>query len=63
MLSPGPVFRNHKKNFVSELETQIPMGRMANKSNLNSSLLFLADKKNTYLTGQNIIVDGGRTII
>ena len=63
MLSPGPVFRNHKKNFVCELETQIPMGRMAKKSNLNSSLLFLADKKNTYLTGQNIIVDGGRTII
>ena len=63
MLSPGPVFRNHKKNFINEIKTQIPMGRMANKSNLNSSLLFLADKKNTYLTGQNIIVDGGRTII
>lgn len=63
MLSPGSVFRNHKRNFINELKMHIPMGRMANKSNLNSSLLFLADEKNTYLTGQNIIVDGGRTII
>ena len=63
MLSPGPVFRNHKKNFTNEIKTQIPMGRMANKSDLNSSLLFLADEKNIYLTGQNIVVDGGRTVI
>lgn len=63
MLSPGPVFKNHKKNFVNEIKIQIPMGRMANKSDLNSSLLFLADEKNIYLTGQNIIVDGGRTVI
>lgn len=63
MLSPGPVFRNQKKIFTNELEKQIPMGRMACKSDLNSSLLFLADKKNLFLTGQNIIVDGGRTII
>jgi NAD(P)-dependent dehydrogenase (short-subunit alcohol dehydrogenase family) len=63
MLSPGSIFRNHKKNFVNELKMHIPMGRMANKSNLNSSMLFLADKKNSYLTGQNIVVDGGRTII
>ena len=63
MLSPGPVFRNHKKNFVKKIKTQIPMGRMADKSDLNSSLLFLADEKNIYLTGQNIIVDGGRTVI
>jgi NAD(P)-dependent dehydrogenase (short-subunit alcohol dehydrogenase family) len=63
MLSPGPVLRNHKNNFINVLKAQIPMGRMANKINLNSSLLFLADEKNTYLTGQNIVVDGGRTII
>jgi NAD(P)-dependent dehydrogenase (short-subunit alcohol dehydrogenase family) len=63
MLSPGPVFRNHKKDFINEIKTQIPMGRMADKSDLNSSLLFLADEKNIYLTGQNIIVDGGKTVI
>lgn len=63
MLSPGPVFKSHKKNFINEIRTQIPMGRMADKSDLNSSLLFLADEKNIYLTGQNIIVDGGRTVI
>jgi NAD(P)-dependent dehydrogenase (short-subunit alcohol dehydrogenase family) len=63
MLSPGAVFRNHKKNFVHEIKNHIPMGKMGKKSDLNSALLFLADEKNLYLTGQNIIVDGGRTII
>jgi len=63
MLSPGPVFNNHKKNFVSQLKMQIPMDRMATKNNLNSALLFLADPSNSYITGQNIIIDGGRTII
>jgi NAD(P)-dependent dehydrogenase (short-subunit alcohol dehydrogenase family) len=63
MLSPGPVFNNHRKNFVNQLKNQIPMGRIATKNNLNSALLFLADQNNNYFTGQNIIVDGGRTII
>ena len=63
MLSPGPVFNNHKKSFVKRLLMFIPMKRMANKSDLIPSLLFLLDKNNSYLTGQNIIVDGGRTII
>jgi NAD(P)-dependent dehydrogenase (short-subunit alcohol dehydrogenase family) len=39
------------------------MGRMAEKNDLDCSLLFLLDKKNLYITGQNIVVDGGRTII
>jgi NAD(P)-dependent dehydrogenase (short-subunit alcohol dehydrogenase family) len=63
MLSPGPVFNNHNRKFVNSLKTHIPMGRMAKKNDLDCSLLFLLDKKNLYFTGQNIVVDGGRTII
>ena len=63
MLSPGPVFNKQKKTFIKKLLMFIPMKRMANKNDLNQSLLFLLDKNNCYMTGQNIIVDGGRTII
>jgi NAD(P)-dependent dehydrogenase (short-subunit alcohol dehydrogenase family) len=63
MLSPGAVFNNHKKEFVSKVETLIPMGRMAKINDFDTCLLFLLDKKSKYITGQNIVVDGGRTII
>ena len=36
---------------------------LANKEDLNSSILYLLDDKNNFVTGQNIIVDGGRTIV
>lgn len=63
MLSPGAVFNRHKKKFVKKIQSLIPMGRMASKNDLDCCLLFLLDKKNSYITGQNIVVDGGRTII
>ncbi len=63
MLSPGPVFNKQKKIFVDELNSIIPMKRMGKKNDLISSLKFLLDEKNSYISGQNIIVDGGRTII
>ncbi len=63
MLSPGPVYNNHKKTFLYELNKLIPMKRMGKKKDLTASLMLLLDENNNYMTGQNIIVDGGRTII
>lgn len=63
MLSPGPIFNNQKPSFVKKLKNIIPMNRMANREDLKATLLFMLNKENNYLTGQNIIVDGGRTII
>lgn len=63
MLSPGPVFNNQKLSFVKKLKNLIPMNRMANREDLTEALLFLLNNKNNYLTGQNIIVDGGKTLI
>lgn len=63
MLSPGPIFNNQKESFVKELVNLIPMKRMGKKEDLISSLKFLLNKKSSYISGQNIIVDGGRTII
>ena len=39
------------------------MGRMGRPEEYMSVIKFLSDEKNSYLTGQNIVVDGGRTII
>jgi NAD(P)-dependent dehydrogenase (short-subunit alcohol dehydrogenase family) len=63
MLSPGPVFNNQKDAFVEKLLKFIPMKRMARKDDLTRSLLFLLSDNNSYYTGQNLIIDGGRTII
>lgn len=63
MLSPGPIFNHQKLSFVQKLLNFIPMKRMASREDLFKGLVFLMDDKNQYMTGQNIIIDGGRTII
>ncbi len=63
MISPGPIFNDNPKNLVKELKRIIPMNRLGKKEYLLPSLKFLMDDKNAYITGQNIVIDGGRTII
>ena len=63
MLSPGPIFNKHNKKFIDELIKFIPQKRMGNPEDLISAVDFLIDRKNSYMTGQNIVIDGGRTII
>jgi NAD(P)-dependent dehydrogenase (short-subunit alcohol dehydrogenase family) len=61
-LSPGGVFNNQDDIFIQRLEQRIPMGRMANKDEYRSSIQFLCSDASSYLTGQNIVVDGGRSV-
>jgi NAD(P)-dependent dehydrogenase (short-subunit alcohol dehydrogenase family) len=63
MLSPGPILNKQNKKLLFELKKIIPRHRLANKKDLLPTLDYLLDKNNSYLTGQNIVVDGGRTII
>ena len=63
MISPGPIFNNNPKNLVKELKKIIPMQRLGLKEDLKSAINFLMDNENNYITGQNIVIDGGRTII
>lgn len=63
-VSPGFVLTDLTKRILSEkemreLKTQIPAGRFATPDEISRAVLFLASSLNTYLTGQNIIVDGG----
>ena len=46
---------------IKEVESMIPMGRLAEPSEISKVILFLASDLNTYISGQDIIVDGGVT--
>lgn len=48
---------------IAELETKIPLGRLAKPSEVSQAVLFPAGPGNTYITGQTLIIDGGYTIV
>jgi 3-oxoacyl-[acyl-carrier protein] reductase len=65
-ISPGFVLTDLTKSILSEEEminiaSQVPMGRFAEADEISRIVLFLASSLNTYLTGQNVVVDGGFT--
>ena len=61
-LSPGGVYKNQPKEFVQRLESLIPMERMAKKNEYRAAIQFLCSKASAYLNGQNLIMDGGRSV-
>ncbi len=66
-ISPGFVSteltkRILKKNEKNELRKNVPLSRFAECSEIVNLVLYLSSKYNTYLTGQNIVIDGGYTI-
>jgi len=60
-LSPGGVFENQPDEFVKKISSLIPLGRMARSDEYRSAVQFLCSDASSYLTGQNIIIDGGRS--
>ncbi len=62
-ISPGGVFNGQPEEFTAKLHALIPMGRMAEKDEYQGAMLFLCSDASSYMTGQNLIVDGGRSVL
>jgi len=60
-ISPGGIYTNQPEDFVSKLTNLVPMGRMARKDEYKAAVLFLISDASSYMTGTNLIIDGGRT--
>lgn len=60
-ISPGGVFNGQPEVFLSRLRQLIPMDRMANRDEYQGAILFLCSDASSYMTGANLVIDGGRT--
>jgi len=61
-LSPGGVFNGQGDEFVKRLTSLIPIGRMADKDEYRAAVQFLCSDASAYMNGQNIVMDGGRSV-
>ncbi len=62
-VSPGGIFDHQHPSFVSRYEAKVPMGRLGNPDDIAPAVSFLLSEEAKYITGQNLIVDGGWTVI
>ena len=61
-LSPGGVYEDQDDDFVKKISNLIPLGRMAKSNEYRSAVQFLCSDASSYMTGQNIVIDGGRSV-
>jgi NAD(P)-dependent dehydrogenase (short-subunit alcohol dehydrogenase family) len=60
-LSPGGVYNGQSEEFVARLSQLIPLGRMARAEEYRAAIQFLCSRASSYMTGQNVVMDGGRS--
>ncbi len=61
-LSPAGVYNNQSDEFVSKFSNLIPMDRMADQDEYKGAVVFMCSDASSFMTGHNLVVDGGRTI-
>ena len=62
-ISPGGIFDNQNVTFVQNYEKKVPMRRMGTPEDIAPSVSFFLSDDSKYITGQNLIIDGGWTIV
>jgi NAD(P)-dependent dehydrogenase (short-subunit alcohol dehydrogenase family) len=62
-VSPGGILDNQHPSFISRYESKVPMRRLGNPEDIAPSVTFLLSDEAKYITGHNLIVDGGWTCI
>ena len=61
-VSPGGVFNDQNDIFVKQYENKVPMGRMGKPKEVAGPVSFLLSDESSYITGHNMLVDGGWTV-
>ncbi len=58
-ISPGGIYRNQPKEFIERYNARTPLARMAREDDFIGAIVYLASDLSAYVTGQNIVIDGG----
>jgi len=58
-ISPGGIFANQHEQFLKNYTKKVPLGRLANNDDIKGVVVFLASEASSYITGENILMDGG----
>lgn len=61
-ISPGGIFRNQPEDFIKQYVARTPLKRMGTEDDLKGAVVYLAGDLSAYVTGHNLVVDGGWTI-
>lgn len=61
-ISPGGIFRNQHEKFVARYIDRTPLDRMGKEEDFKGAIAYLASDLSSYVTGQNVVVDGGWSI-
>ena len=62
-VSPGGIFNDQNNIFVKQYENKVPMGRLGKPKEVAGPVSFLLSDESSYITGHNLMVDGGWAVI
>ena len=60
---PNPKIQKKYPSFLKKIKSKIPLNRVGNPEEIITSIIFLCSPYSSYVTGTNIVVDGGYTIV